>query len=136
MLSTSNGYPKKSSPAGRRRFCCSYGSCRSDRTTVPVSDDRLSQLPAAGSGCFRPRTATQKSRRPLEGGVSVVPTAAVVPIGQPSPYLTIGFPNFPPQDQDAFDLERLPKKVVARWKEAFLLFLRQLSYRSDNRPRI
>ncbi len=58
---------------------------------------------------------------------------ALCMLGQPSPYLTIGFPNLPPQDQDAFDLERLPKKVVAEWKAAFLLFLRQLSYKDPRR---
>jgi omega-hydroxy-beta-dihydromenaquinone-9 sulfotransferase len=58
---------------------------------------------------------------------------ALCMLGQPSPYLTIGFPNHPPQDQDAFDLERLPKYAVARWKEAFLLFLRQLTYKDPRR---
>jgi omega-hydroxy-beta-dihydromenaquinone-9 sulfotransferase len=58
---------------------------------------------------------------------------ALCMLGQPSPYLTIAFPNRPPQDQDAFDLEGLPKQVVARWKEAFLRFLRQLSYKDPRR---
>ena len=32
--------------------------------------------------------------------------------GQPSPYLTIAFPNRPPQDQDAFDLDGLPPREL------------------------
>jgi hypothetical protein len=58
---------------------------------------------------------------------------ALCMLGQPSPYLTIGFPNHPPQDQDAFDLEQLPKYAVSRWKEAFLLFLRHVTYKDPRR---
>ena len=58
---------------------------------------------------------------------------ALCMLGQPSPYLTLGFPNHPPQDQDAFDLENMPPAAVARWKEAFVLFLRQLTYRDPRR---
>jgi hypothetical protein len=58
---------------------------------------------------------------------------ALCMLGRPSPYLTIAFPNRPPQDQDAFDLERLPPRELAAWKEAFLLFLRQLTYGDPRR---
>jgi hypothetical protein len=58
---------------------------------------------------------------------------ALCMLGQPSPYMTIGFPNRPPQDQDAFDLERLPKRDLAHWKEAFLRFLSQLTYHDPRR---
>ncbi|MGH9676914.1 MAG: sulfotransferase, partial [Candidatus Acidiferrum sp.] len=44
---------------------------------------------------------------------------ALCMLGQPSPYLTIAFPNRPPQDQEAFDLERLPSRDVASWKRSF-----------------
>jgi hypothetical protein len=54
-------------------------------------------------------------------------------LGQPSPYLTIAFPNRPPQDQDAFDLERLPKREQRGWKDAFVRFLRQLTWRDPRR---
>jgi len=58
---------------------------------------------------------------------------ALCMLGQPSPYLTLGFPNHPPQDQDAFDLEGMPPRAVARWKSAFLLFLRQLTHKDPRR---
>jgi hypothetical protein len=58
---------------------------------------------------------------------------ALCMLGVPSPYLTIAFPNHPPQDQDAFDLDRLPARQLTRWKEAFLLFLHQLSFKDPRR---
>jgi hypothetical protein len=53
---------------------------------------------------------------------------ALCMLGQPSPYLTIAFPNHPPQDQEAFDLEGLSPGRHRRWKVAFMRFLRQLTY--------
>jgi hypothetical protein len=58
---------------------------------------------------------------------------ALCMLGQPSPYLTIAFPNHPPQDQDAFDPERLPPRARAAWKKAFLGFLRRLTFRDPRR---
>jgi hypothetical protein len=58
---------------------------------------------------------------------------ALCMLGVPSPYLTIAFPNRPPQDQDAFDLDRLPARDRARWKETFLRFLHELSFRDPRR---
>jgi hypothetical protein len=58
---------------------------------------------------------------------------ALCMLGQPSPYLTIAFPNHPPQDQDAFDLEALPPRVLAGWKDTFLRFLRQLTFKDPRR---
>jgi len=52
---------------------------------------------------------------------------ALCMLGQPSPYLTIAFPNHPPQDQGAFDLEGLPPRALADWKKTFLRFLHHLS---------
>jgi hypothetical protein len=54
-------------------------------------------------------------------------------MGQPSPYLTIAFPNHPPQDQEAFDLDGLPPHVRQGWKKAFLRFLRQLTFKDPRR---
>ena len=51
-------------------------------------------------------------------------------LGQPSPYTTIAFPNHAPQDQDAFDLERLPPRAVARWKAAFVHYLQTLTFKT------
>ncbi|HVS38247.1 MAG TPA: sulfotransferase [Gemmataceae bacterium] len=58
---------------------------------------------------------------------------ALAVLGQPSPYLTIAFPNHPPQDQEALDLERLPPRARAAWKQAFLRFLRALTLKDPRR---
>jgi hypothetical protein len=58
---------------------------------------------------------------------------ALCMLGQPSPYLTIAFPNRPPQDQEAFDLERLPPRARAGWKQDFLRFLRHLTFHDPRR---
>jgi hypothetical protein len=58
---------------------------------------------------------------------------ALCMLGQPSPYLTIAFPNRPPQDQDAFDIAQLPPRAQASWKRAFVRFLRHLSYKDPRR---
>lgn len=78
------------------------------------------------------------SRRPMDGMENGWDKAqedefALCMVGQPSPYLTLGFPNRPPQDQDAYDLERMPPGARARWKRAFLQFLRQLTFRDPRR---
>lgn len=58
---------------------------------------------------------------------------ALCMMGQPSPYLTIAFPNRPPQDQDAYDPERLPPAARRAWKEAFTWFVKRLTYRDPRR---
>jgi hypothetical protein len=58
---------------------------------------------------------------------------ALCMLGQPSPYLTIAFPNHPPQDQEAFDIEALPPHVRAGWKRAYLRFLSHLTYKDPRR---
>ncbi len=58
---------------------------------------------------------------------------ALCMMGQPSPYLTIAFPNRPPQDQEAFTLESMPPRQRAAWKRAFLLFLQQLPFKDPRR---
>ena len=58
---------------------------------------------------------------------------ALCMMGQPSPYLTIAFPNRLPQDQEAFSLERLPPRQRDAWKRAFLLFLKQLTFKDPRR---
>ncbi|MBY0228836.1 MAG: sulfotransferase [Gemmataceae bacterium] len=53
---------------------------------------------------------------------------ALCMLGQPSPYLTVAFPNHPPQDQDAYDIRDLKPVEQRRWKEAFTKLLRQITY--------
>jgi len=58
---------------------------------------------------------------------------ALCMMGQPSPYLTIAFPNHPPQDTEALDLDGLPTRKRVAWKRAFLRFLRHLTYKDPRR---
>jgi hypothetical protein len=58
---------------------------------------------------------------------------ALCNLGQPSPYLTIAFPNRRPQYQEFFDLEGVPSEALERWKASFLRFLRQVTIRDPKR---
>jgi omega-hydroxy-beta-dihydromenaquinone-9 sulfotransferase len=58
---------------------------------------------------------------------------ALCMLGQPSPYLTIAFPNHPPQDQAALDLDKLPPRQRHSWTRAFVAFLHRVSYRDPRR---
>jgi hypothetical protein len=58
---------------------------------------------------------------------------ALCNLGQPSPYLTIAFPNRRPQCQEFFDLEGVPSEALESWKASFLGFLRQLTVRNPKR---
>jgi hypothetical protein len=58
---------------------------------------------------------------------------ALCMMGQPSPYLTVAFPNHPPQDSEALDLDGLPPRARQAWKKAFLRFLRHLTYKDGRR---
>src|SRR5262245_18861989 len=58
---------------------------------------------------------------------------ALCMIGQPSPYLTIAFPNRPPQDMEALDLEALSPTARAAWKHAFVRLLQALTLKSPRR---
>jgi hypothetical protein len=58
---------------------------------------------------------------------------ALCMMGQPSPYLTIAFPNRPPQDQEALDLEGLSQLKRAAWKRAYLRLLRRIALRNPRR---
>jgi hypothetical protein len=58
---------------------------------------------------------------------------ALCMMGQPSPYLSIAFPNHGPIDTDYFDLDALPRRQREAWKRAFLGFLRRLTVRDPRR---
>jgi omega-hydroxy-beta-dihydromenaquinone-9 sulfotransferase len=58
---------------------------------------------------------------------------ALCMMGQPSPYLTIAFPNRPPQGQEALDLESMPPSARQSWKRTFLRLLRSITYRNPKR---
>jgi hypothetical protein len=58
---------------------------------------------------------------------------ALCMLGQPSPYLTIAFPNRPPQDQEALDLDGLSPRARCRWGQALVHFLRRITSRRPGR---
>jgi hypothetical protein len=58
---------------------------------------------------------------------------AMCNMGVPSPYLTLAFPNRPPQCQEYLDLRNVPAAALDRWKRAFLWFLRCLTAREPKR---
>jgi hypothetical protein len=54
---------------------------------------------------------------------------ALCSMGLPSPYLTMAFPNDPPQFDEYLDFEGVPRADVERWQQALLWFLRRVGYR-------
>lgn len=58
---------------------------------------------------------------------------ALCMLGQPSPYLSFAFPNNPPIDSDAFEIEKLHPKVRDSWKDAFGRFLSEITFKDNRR---
>ncbi len=58
---------------------------------------------------------------------------ALCMLGQPSPYLTIAFPNCGPQFPEYLDLEGLSPRALAGWKKTFRQFLRELTFKDPRR---
>lgn len=58
---------------------------------------------------------------------------ALCMMGQPSPYLTVAFPNRPPQSPEYLDLEGVPPRALASWKRAFYGFLQKLTFKDPRR---
>lgn len=58
---------------------------------------------------------------------------ALCMLGAPSPYLTVAFPNNPPMDDAALDLEGLSPRDRKRWKRTFLRFLQELTVRHNGK---
>jgi hypothetical protein len=58
---------------------------------------------------------------------------ALCNLGQPSPYLTILFPNREPQDPEYLDLRGVPQADLDRWKLALTWFLQALTFRDPKR---
>ncbi|MCV7195914.1 sulfotransferase [Mycobacterium angelicum] len=50
-------------------------------------------------------------------------------LGQPSPYLSIAFPNRPLQDQRYLDLEQLTSRELEAWKRTLYRFVQQVYFR-------
>ncbi len=78
------------------------------------------------------------SRRPMDNMASgwdrpQEDEFALCMMGQPSPYLTIAFPNRPPQDGKYLDLDGLSPRAVESWKRTFLGFLQRVTFRRPKR---
>jgi hypothetical protein len=58
---------------------------------------------------------------------------ALCMLGLPSPYLTLAFPNRPPQYPEYLDLEGLSHHELANWKRIFYHFLQVLTFKSPKR---
>lgn len=58
---------------------------------------------------------------------------ALCMMGQPSPYLRIAFPNRPQKGPDGLEIEELSPRAQGQWKQAFLGFLKRVSFRSNRR---
>lgn len=58
---------------------------------------------------------------------------ALCMLGLPSPYLTIAFPNRPPQFPEYLTLADVPERALDKWKRTFLHFLKALTYKWGRR---
>jgi hypothetical protein len=58
---------------------------------------------------------------------------AMCMLGAGSPYLTIAFPNHPPQCQEYLDLEGISASALRRWKRALKQFLKRVTFKTGKR---
>ena len=58
---------------------------------------------------------------------------ALCNMGLPSPYLTMAFPNEPPQYPEYFTLEDVPPADLQRWKDGLEWFLKRVTLRDPKR---
>ncbi len=58
---------------------------------------------------------------------------ALCNLGVPSPYLTIAFPNHPPQYQEYLDFEGVPPRQRKRWQQRLYYFLQAVTYTAGKR---
>ncbi len=78
------------------------------------------------------------SRRPMDNMITgwerpQEEEFALCNMGIPSPYLTMIFPNEPPQYPEYFDLETLSPAERRGWQDALLWFLQRLTFRHQKR---
>ncbi len=58
---------------------------------------------------------------------------ALCMLGEPSPYLTVAFPNRGPQYNEYLDLEGLSPRALGSWKRTLYQFLQKITFRSPKR---
>jgi hypothetical protein len=83
-------------------------------------------------GCLMP------SRRPMDNMAAgwdrpQEDEFALCMLGQPSPYLTIAFPNHRPQGLETLALETMSPRALASWKRSFYRFLQHLTFKRPGR---
>jgi hypothetical protein len=58
---------------------------------------------------------------------------ALCNMGLPSPYLTMAFPNMPPQHMEYLTLDGVDPEAVERWKAGLQWFLKRVTFRDPKR---
>ena len=58
---------------------------------------------------------------------------ALANMGLPSPYLTMVFPNHPPQYQEYLDMEGVSGEALDRWKRGLLWFVKCVTFKTPKR---
>ncbi len=58
---------------------------------------------------------------------------ALCMLGQPSPYLTIAFPNQKPKCSEHLDLRGLTPRALSKWKHTFRRFLQTITFKDPRR---
>ena len=58
---------------------------------------------------------------------------AQISMGQPTPYLTMAFPNHPPVYQEYLDMEGVAPEKITEWKACLLSFLKRITLRDPRR---
>jgi len=107
-----------------------------DRTTYPDTYDCFAPAHFLVSGWFfRPVLKfLLPSRRPTDNMAAgwdrpQEDEFALCNLGARSPYLTISFPNHPPQDEQYFSLDDVSPADLRRWQQKWLGFLKCLTIR-------
>jgi hypothetical protein len=54
-------------------------------------------------------------------------------MGERTPYLTIAFPNRPPQCEEYLDLEGVPPSRLRGWQRSLMQFLKKITYKTGKR---
>ena len=71
---------------------------------------------------------------PVEWDLPQEDEFALLALGMPSPYLSMAFPNEPPQFGQYYALDELSPGELARWEQTLTRFLRQLIWNRSGRP--
>ena len=111
--------------------CCTscWCSTRGTRSPTPTPASRRTIFSSRAGGLKPCLKFLLPARRPMDNMAAgwdhpQEDEFALCNMGVPSPYLTIIFPNHPPQYQEYLDFRGVPPAAVDRWKRALLWFLK------------